>query len=249
MDCVDVNQFMDAYIDGEFAAQDRVEMERHFEQCEPCRGEARRQAQWKAAIRARMPRPNAPYGLHMRVSRALDQEIAAPSLWRRLSWRLAPTVLAAGVLATLLIRVEPTSPVVQESILDHRLNWPVEVAGPDPDGVSTWFRGKVDFPVRPPRFDNQVRLLGGRLGHLGQQHAAYLVYSMQGGHKVSVFVYPGNIPIEAPRRIVVRDRPVYVGDESGYRVALFRDRGIGYALASDLDESELVRLVGDTLGR
>jgi len=245
MQCGEVQRFIDAYIDGEFADDDRAEMDRHFAGCEPCRAEARRQQHWKSVVRARLSRPPAPYGLHARLERALDAEIAPLPLWRRISWRVAPALVAAAALGMLIVQVQrPTSPFVEESILDHTRNLPVEVASPNPDDVASWFRGKVDFPVRPPRFGGDSRLLGGRLGHLGTRYAAYLVYQVDGGHKVSVFVFdPGDLPIEAPRRVIVANRQVFVSVERGYHVAVFRDQGVGYAVASDLDEPQVIQLV------
>ncbi|HJZ83664.1 MAG TPA: zf-HC2 domain-containing protein [Polyangia bacterium] len=248
MECAHVSRFIDAYVDGEFDAHDRAEMERHLETCEACRAEVRRQVAWKSAVRARMPRPSAPYGLHRRLLRALDGETRNSLLWRRASWRLAPALAAAAVLALLIVRRQPgPSPFVRESILDHERNWPVEVTGPDPDGVAIWFRGKVDFPVRPPRLGQDAHLLGGRLWHVGQRHAAYLVYAVGGGHKVSVVVFDaGDVPIEAPRRVIVHDRPVYMGGEQGYHVAEFRDQGLGYTMTTDLDEPAMMRLLQQT---
>src|SRR5262245_59240216 len=123
--CAEVQRFIDAYIDGEFADDDRAEMDRHFAACEACRAEANRQQHWKSMVRARLSRPSAPYGLHARIQRALDNESAPPPLWRRISWRLAPAVVAAGALAMLIFQVQqPTSPLVRSSILDHTRNLP-----------------------------------------------------------------------------------------------------------------------------
>jgi anti-sigma factor RsiW len=250
MHCAEVQRFIDAYIDGEFAAEDRAEMDHHFAECETCRAEARRQAEWKSMVRARLARPQAPHGLHLRVARALDAEsVEMTGFWRRASWRFAPALVAAAVLALLIVGVQQrTSPIVEESILDHTRNLPVEVVGPNPQEVASWFQGKVDFPVRPPSFGGDARLLGGRLGHLGTRFAAYLVYSVDGGHKVSVFVFdPDEMPLEAPRRVFIANRPVYVGAERGYHVALFRNGGVGYAVATDLDEPQVIQMVSQTL--
>ena len=166
MDCQEVVKFVPAYVDGEFSGPDRAEMEKHLDQCEGCRSQARLQARWKTSLRTRIEPSPTPYGLHLRIDRALDAEMEAHSGWRRLWWRITPALLAAGALSALLLRVRIGSPMVEQSILDHQRDWPVEVTGPDPEGVASWFRGKVDFPVRPPRLGADARLLGGRIGHL-----------------------------------------------------------------------------------
>jgi anti-sigma factor (TIGR02949 family) len=246
--CGEVQRFIDAYIDGEFAEEDRAEMDRHFAACEACRAQARRQQHWKSMVRARLHRPPAPYGLHARIERALDAESRQPPLWRRICWRLMPAVVATFALSMLIFQVQQTtSPLVEEGVLDHSRNLPVEVASPNPDEVASWFQGKVDFPVHPPRLGGDARLLGARLGHLGSHHAAYLIYQVQGAHKVSVYVFdPGDQSISTPRRVVVDNRQVYMGVERGYRVALFRDQGVGYAVYSDLDERNVIQLVSQS---
>src|SRR5262249_35560773 len=150
-----------------------------------------------------------------------------------------------AALAALIIQVQPSTspPLLHQSIIDHTRNLPVEVASPNPDDVSHWFQGKVDFPVRPPRLGADARLLGGRLGRFGTHYAAYLVYDVQ-GRKVSVFVFdPEDLPMSAPRRVYVDNRQVFMGGERGYHVAWFRDQGVGYAVTSDLDESHVIQLV------
>jgi anti-sigma factor (TIGR02949 family) len=245
MQCAEVQRFIDAYIDGEFADEDRAELDRHFEACESCRAEAVRQQKWKSLVRARLARPSAPYGLHARIERALDAETAPAPLWRRISWRVGPAVLVSAALAALILQVKepPSSPLFQASILDHTRNLPVEVASPNPDEVANWFQGKVDFPVRPPRFGANAQLLGGRLERFGTHHAAYLVYNVD-GRKVSVVVFdPNDLPFEAPQRVVVQNRQVYMVVERGYRVAAFRDQGVGYAVTTDFDEPRVVQMV------
>ena len=80
-------------------------------------------------------------------------------------------------------------------------------------------------------------LRGGRLASIGDKQAAYLVYDIN-GDKVSVFIFDaGDLPIESRRKTVIGNREVYFDQEHGYNVALFRDRGVGYAIASDLDKS------------
>ena len=75
------------------------------------------------------------------------------------------------------------------------------------------------------------------------KQAAYLVYDVN-GNKVSVFIFDANdVPIESRRKTVVGNREVYLDQEHGYNVALFRDHGVGYAIASELDQDQMMKLV------
>jgi anti-sigma factor RsiW len=76
------------------------------------------------------------------------------------------------------------------------------------------------------------------------QRAASLRYSFD-GHRVTLYVYNSTrFPLRAtlePR--VVRDMPVYVGSRRGYSIAAVEKRGVGYAIATDLDDRESAELV------
>jgi anti-sigma factor RsiW len=120
---------------------------------------------------------------------------------------------------------------------------PLELASDDPDAVSSWFRGKVSFPVAAPRFGrSDVRLLGARLTHVGADDAAYLAYRVQ-DHPLSVLVFPAGLRPAAGRDVrVVGDRRIYTSRRGGLAWVLFDSGGLTYALVSDLPEALLLEL-------
>lgn len=107
----------------------------------------------------------------------------------------------------------------------------------------------VGVPVEAPRFNGfGAKWLGGRVTPVDHdQRAAMLQYTFAGDHRVTVYVYdPNRIHPETTHRLsqrMVRDNPVWVGKVRGYNVAAAEKRGVGYALASDLDEAESGELV------
>ncbi|HEV8244942.1 MAG TPA: hypothetical protein VGP93_04210, partial [Polyangiaceae bacterium] len=64
-------------------------------------------------------------------------------------------------------------------------------------------------------------------------------------HKATLYVYdPKRVPIEQRlQQQMVRNKPVFVGSERGFSIAARANRGVGYALASDLDEPESAELI------
>jgi anti-sigma factor RsiW len=134
----------------------------------------------------------------------------------------------------------------------------------DPKEVRA-FERDVGVPVRLPQFQKgviartdgregpktEVRFVGGRLLPVqGGERAAMLQYEVQQGadvKRVSVFIYD-------PRRVQVGNpnfaaRPigtakVQVGQAGGYSVAVAEHRGVGYAVASELDADATANLVG-----
>jgi mycothiol system anti-sigma-R factor len=244
--CAGIQRFVDCYLDGEFAERDRGEFEAHLAECEICREKVRVQAEWKKQIKAAAPREQAPAALRNRIKRSIAREAPAqPLSWRRWTVRVMPVAAASGVLLTLLVSKVQWSPVAADVIAKHQKmaagTLPIEVTG-GPDQLKQWYANKVDFPVRPLQLP-QAALRGGRLANIGDKQAAYLVYDIN-GDKVSVFVFdPADLPMEAQRKAVIKNREVYFDQERGYNVALFRDHGVGYAIASDLDSDQMMKLV------
>jgi anti-sigma factor RsiW len=246
--CAGIQRFVDTYLDGEFAESERGEFEAHLAECEVCRAKVHDHAEWKHAFVTAAPREKAPAALRNRVLRKLRKQEIPSSSWRRFATRVLPVAAAGGMVATLLVaRAHWTSPVAVDALALHKRNLPIEIAGP-PDQVRSWYHDKLDVSVRPPNFGQLAALRGGRLTNIRDRQAAYLVYDVH-GNKLSVFIFdPGDLPIDAPRKAVVGNRDVYLDEEQGYNVALFRDRGLGYAIASDLDGNEMLKLVSSAVG-
>lgn len=246
--CAGISRFVDTYLDGEFAETDRAEFEGHLADCETCRGKVRVQAEWKQAIRAAAPLEQAPAALRNRVARSIARESKPMLSWRAWAVRAMPAAAAVGLLATFMISKVQWSPVAADLVAKHSKPMPLEISG-GPDQVRKWYLDKVDFPVRPPVLCHQTdcSLRGARLSSVGDKPAAYLVYDIN-GDKVSVFIFDANdLPIETRRKTVIGNREVYFDQEHGYNVALFRDRGVGYAIASDLDQEQMLKLVSSAV--
>jgi anti-sigma factor (TIGR02949 family) len=245
MQCAEVDKFIHAYIDGEFADEDRVEFERHLAECARCRDAARFEAQFKRALRAALPPPALPAGLRERIVGEIARAPAPGRSWSRVVYPGAAVAAAAALLIGVFWRDRAgTLPVVEESIHRHLRNLPMEVVGPDGQRVSTWFRGKVDVPVHAPRWRPVgADLLGGRISHVRDRQAAHLVYNVR-GQKVSVLVFdPSDLPMHLRRVQRVRNQDVYLHRQAGYNVAVYRQGNVGYAITSDLPEPEMMQLV------
>jgi len=246
--CAGISRFVDTYLDGEFAETDRAEFEGHLGECEMCRAKVRVQAEWKQAIKAAAPREQAPAALRNRVARSIARESRPMLSWRAWAVRAMPAAAAVGLLATFMISKVQWSPVAADIVAKHAKMTPLEVSGGN-DQVRKWYADKVDFPVRVPQLcrQQQCSLRGARLSSIADKPAAYLVYDVN-GDKVSVFIFDAtDLPIETRRRQVIGNREVYFDQEHGYNVALFRDRGVGYAIASDLDQEQMMKLVSSAV--
>jgi anti-sigma factor RsiW len=133
--------------------------------------------------------------------------------------------------------------LIEELVTQHAQPLPPEVTAQD--DVRN-FDPFVGVRVEPPKFANYgAKFYGGRMLPVREYRAAMLQYNMAGNHRVTVYVYdPRRVQ---PERRLLRERlgrnaPLYVGSVRGYNVAATERRGVGYAIASDLDEPESVEL-------
>ncbi len=130
-----------------------------------------------------------------------------------------------------------------EDVVDrHWRELPAEVSGP-PTQVASWFRGKLEFPVRPIEFNNpDARLVGARISRVRDREAAAFYYDVR-GRRVTVLVFEPPTPI---RRVVsqtqVHGRGIYYGHARGHTVPVVEHAGLTYAIAGDLDERSLLQL-------
>jgi anti-sigma factor RsiW len=123
----------------------------------------------------------------------------------------------------------PPTPVVTEPRLVPELERDVGVRVPLPSLMAYGAEWQGGSLVRVPR----------------TQPAAYLRYRTRDAHVVTVYVYNASrIPLHAslkPR--MFREEPVYERNWRGYSVAAQLSHGVGYAVATDLDEARSAELV------
>jgi mycothiol system anti-sigma-R factor len=248
--CAGIQRFVDTYLDSEFADGDRAEFEAHLAECEPCRQKVKVQAEWKVAVRAAAPRERAPAALRNRVQRAIAREAAgrrASRSWRAFAVKVLPIAAAAGLVGSFMVSRLSLSPVAADAIAKHQRNLPIEIAGGS-EQVKRWYTDKgLGFPVRPPSLCSTCALRGGRLAEVANQQAALLVYDLN-GNKVSVFIFdPSSVPLELPQRATVSNREVFLDQEHGYNVAVFRDHGVGYAITGDVNREQMLKFVSSTV--
>jgi len=241
MDCREVQGFIHAFLDGEFDEEERVVFSAHVRTCEGCR----RRVEFEESFRHKMRQSlveeqRAPAALRGRVRQALARE-ERPESWviRGLRWMVPAAAAAALLIGTVLSRQQepkPSANLAESSIQWHRrTNLPLDVKASSPEAVKGFFSDKVPFAVHLPAFKRKrVQLVGGRLANLREHEAAYLVYRVD-GRRVSVFIFD--------KSALPRDRHVHWQRLRGYNVAMFSSRGTGYAVASDLDPEQMVRLI------
>ncbi len=261
---------MSSYVDGELDPGHAVDMEAHVLHCATCS----ERVTFLRAMRASMKRSaekRVPDALRARIHAAMlaekrrvkeaDREAPFAKL---LGWKYAATLAAAaGVALTVAaVKSQETTPAIarasvapemvsagMDSLLDdlvalHAHPLPPETTNPE---ELMRFDPLVGVPVRRPAFQPFVASFNGARVHaMRDQRAALLQYTVEGKHRVTVYVFdPRAVPMRGTRLEprVVRERSVYVGKLRGYSVAAAEKAGVGYALATDLGDDRSAQLV------
>jgi anti-sigma factor RsiW len=236
----DVEAQVDAYLDGELAASEAVELEAHLTGCTTCGRFRDDRLALRRAIAARMPRVEAPEALRARVRAALREAAppararrpASPPAWRWLAFAATLAAVAAGSWQLAVQRT--TSSLLTDEVLASHVRSLMpghlsDVVSSDQHTVKPWFNGKLDFS--PPVHDFAGRgypLLGGRLDYLNGRPVAALVYGRR-QHVINVFVWPTAGPEAAAPPV----------ERRGYTVLHWATPDLAYWVASDLGLAEL----------
>jgi len=247
MICAEGKKYLDAYLDGELEAGLMLEVEAHMDLCQSCAA--------GYALRKRMKEEIAAIGDAVEAPRRLRARIEALPGRRRRRWLVAaaagPLAAAAAVLIVLvaggpMADGEPMAAVVDEVAMRHARELPMEVRGPDPVLAESWFRGKVDFPVRAPSLGiKNASFQGARLSNVESRQAAHMAYDID-GHRVTLMIFPAHkLSVRGGDVVRAGGHDVVLGRRNGYNVAVLLDGDMAYALSSDLPAKRLLAMFTD----
>jgi anti-sigma factor RsiW len=260
------------YLDGELEAAKLIEIDEHVANCETCREEAQllcaTRGSLKRVVRGAAPiglRDRISVAMaaeRARESARADSGGFGATLQMTTlgSWRTMVPLATAAALA--LFWGAATRPLPQtageahaglvaddllaELVAEHSQPLPPEVDAKGVRGLERY----VGVPVRPGSFERAgAHLMGGRVVPFHSQRAAMLQYELGTGEnvqRVSVLVYDaqkirvGTATNLAPREVGTAE--VRVGREKGYSVAVTERGGVGYLVASDLDQDKSAQL-------
>ncbi len=219
----------------------------HLRRCEACQRYFADQAQWSRWLKEKIGTDSAPASLVGSISRQVEQTQEA---LRRstVHWSFMLKVAAAVLLLALVLvgwafyRVS-SQKMFQALCEDHThyLDANSQIPSSSPNVLESWFREKTDFGVRIPKLDS-ADLVGGRLCVLRQRKAALVFYRKE-GRVISLFQFNARgITLSALEQAEIDGILLWRASFQGYSLAAFENRGVIYAMVSDLRESTLLEL-------
>ena len=204
-----------------------------------------------AALLDEAPAPfAAPSPLRQHIQRMLWPD-TKPALVFRPAYRYVVAALALMMALTVFwaARRNPGLPpapseFAQMAVDTHmrrlRGQLPLEIASASPAVISSWFAGKVSFTLTLPNYQEasgQVRLYsleGARLVAFRNDYAALVAYQME-NHPITLVVTSNAIALPAGgEQLVSKGLRFHYDTLNGWKVITWADRGLTYALVSDL---------------
>jgi len=187
---------LNAYVDGQLAPAEELELRRHLDVCETCRSGVETLLALKNVVAGSAETRPVPHTLRQRLG-TLAERSSGRSFVRGWGLAVVAAALAAGLLLALgvtrwrMLGRSAEADVVAEALVTdhvHFLAMPdaLEIASRDPQQIAEWFRDKVAFPVRVPELHG-ADLLGARLCSLWGHKVALAFYETQ-GKRLSVFI-------------------------------------------------------------
>ena len=119
---------------------------------------------------------------------------------------------------------------------------PLEIVTDAPDRISAWFAGKLPFAVKLPNYQESsgqeklYELEGARLVGFKNDYAAYVAYQMRTRPISLVITSDAVAQPSGGEEILAKGIRFHYDSIQGLKVITWSDRGLTYALVSDLDE-------------
>ena len=261
--CEDIRGRLTLYLDNELQGEERGMVEAHLSECESCAAMFTRELNFLKAVRESAPLYAAPPELRAKIQKILSEGVSAASAMpqkktrraSRVSWLMAAAAALLLLLVPLLVwrfrqSSTPSGRAASAFALmaaDHHLRHvrgqlPLETESADPQQISSWFMNKVKFSVKLPNYQESsgqeklYTLEGARLVGYQNDYAAYVAYRMK-ERPISLVITSDSVAHPSGgEEIQARGLTFHYNAIDGLKVLTWSDRGLTYALVSDLEE-------------
>lgn len=262
MECNKAREIIYLNPEAEHFSAQSIEAKEHLKNCSRCAEFFKEEEILRNIIHEKAPREKAPESLRQFALEVTAKEYSNSKRARRASNyfslagvfpKLAFALLFLTLMTTLLVLYnvsfeEKSDLLASRLIDDHIKNIPgdVQILSSDPATVEEWFRGKVDFVVNVPKL-RDTKLIGGRLCQIEGKRLALLFYEKD-GKPLSVFVMDRSL-IDLnwkDKNSIKNDEAISkITNEKGCNIVFWRQKGVVFALVSDIKKQELMKIASD----
>ena len=242
MNCHEVHNLIDGYIDDELDLVSNLDIEQHLQTCPACERLYHNRQALRTLVHTSPLSYKAPAHLRKHVRSSLLKASQPRPPLRKTAFVLlgVAAMLLVGLITTWSILRNVSAPSVDESLTQAVLashirslmvNHLVDVRSTDQHTVKPWFDGKLDFsPVVVDLTQQGYPLVGGRLDYLDNRPVAALVYQHE-THVINLFTWPA--------ASTSADSQVTTVTRQGYHIMTWTQAGMVYWAVSDIEEDKL----------
>jgi anti-sigma factor RsiW len=247
MDCTETRTHMLSARGNLLSTEEADAVRAHLAECTACKGADAADAELSNAL-SRLPKR----GASVTLQRSLEARWTPRE--RRWRYRLAQVAVGATLAAAiaagtvLVLRSgDPSDAMFAEAVNDHLRvlysSHPVEIESGGIHQVKPWFAGKLDFaPTMGFAGDADFPLKGGSVAYFMDRQAATFVFSRR-LHTITLFVFRAErLPWPAAGGEALGAHRAYARASRGFHTLMWRDGDLGYALVSDVAETDLREL-------
>ena len=254
--CADIRERLSLYLDNELHGDEHAAFAAHAQSCQSCAAFIEKERAFLSAIRGSGPLHVAAPELREKVAGMMSAPESAVRTATRPRWVLPVAAAVLLLLAPLVVwrgmrqtnRAGNGGPSqfalrAAESHLRHvRGQLPLEIDSTDPEEISAWFTNKVNFNVKLPSYQESsgqeklYTLEGARLVSYQNDYAAYVAYSMKERPISLVITSELVAKPSGGEEIAAKGLRFHYNAIEGLKVLTWSDRGLTYALVSDLEE-------------
>jgi hypothetical protein len=244
--------------EGPYSA-DLIAAKEHLKDCSSCTEFFKEEEKLKNLIYENAPRDKAPQSLKQFVlktaagkhsistTRGVLNYFGLVGVIPKISFALLFLILIMTSLVLYNVSFQQQSAsLVSRLVEDHIKNIPgdVQILSSNPTNVQEWFRGRVDFLVHVPKL-RDARFIGGRLCQIKGKRLALLFYEKD-GKPLSVFVMNSSLAyLNWKDKDLIENDETFskIMNEKGSNIIFWRDKGLVFALVSDIEKKELMEIV------
>jgi anti-sigma factor RsiW len=246
MSCEQARGSIHPYVDGEIGGQEQLAIEEHLLDCGPCRAEYDSTRQVVETVRGSKPLFQASPSLPVKLREILEGDRSRRKRIYSRAAIAAVSVAAAIVLVAFLPTLRSqrfTSFAADTHLLYKHGSLPLGVVSEQPGVVSGWLQTQLPFHLALPNYPAELgepksySLVGARRMQYDGRDVAYLAYTMNTG-PISLLVASGANVIPSRGQTYTSGKLVFhFSAEQGLKLITWTDRGLSYALVSDLQVS------------
>lgn len=238
------HNLLHAYLDDELDLVRSMELEDHLVECGDCAHEVASYRTLREKVWTDNLRYQAPASFRLRLVNGIREQENSDKrqalVRARFPWWSWVIVAACLLLATATFVLDfqrhrernLMSEVVSDHVRSLMAAHLTDVLNSDQHTVKPWFTGKLDFSpeVRDLSSDG-FELVGGRLEYVEGHSAAAIVYQRD-KHVINVFMWPSTESDQEPQTLA----------RQGFNLVEWKQAGMYYCAASDLNQQELSEL-------